>query len=76
MLHSLPRTDNYGYDVCAFCHYWEGEANLHSHGQYQVEFDQRANGRCLKIGASVKNANNSACSKFQISNEASRYAKR
>lgn len=28
MLYGLPRSDNYGNDVCAFCHYWEGFARL------------------------------------------------
>lgn len=75
MLHSLPRSDYYSCDVCAFCHYWEGDAHLHSHGQNQVEFDEHAKGRCLKVGI-TKPSSYSACSKFQISNEASRYAKR
>ena len=76
MLHGLPRADNYGCDVCAFCHYWEGDARLHSHGTYQVEFDERVMGRCLAKGIGGKIAGTSACSKFQISNEASRYCKR
>lgn len=76
MQRSLPRSDNYSYNVCAFCHYWEGDAQLHSHGQSQVEFDERAKGRCLRSGANGKSAGYQACSKFQISNEASRYAKR
>ena len=56
MLHGLPRADNYGCNVCAFCHYWEGDAQLHSHGSYQVEFNERTKGRCLSIGVS-KSAN-------------------
>lgn len=75
MLHAIPRTDYFAANVCAFCHYWEGDAYLHSHGQSQVEFDERAKGRCLKLGV-MKTSCYSACSKFQISNEASRYAKR
>lgn len=76
MLHSLPRSDNYGCNVCAFCHYWEGDAQLHSHGTSQVEFNEHAKGRCLSIGVNGKTASYSACSRFQMSNEASRYAKR
>ncbi|SOY28775.1 hypothetical protein AMURIS_01486 [Acetatifactor muris] len=76
MLHGLPRADNYGCNVCAFCHYWEGNAQLHSHGFYQVEFNERTKGRCLSIGGVPKPANYSACSRFQMSNEASKYVKR
>ena len=76
MLHGLPRADNYGCNVCAFCHYWEGNAQLHSHGFYQVEFNERTKGRCLSIGGVPKPANYSACSRFQMSNEASKYLKR
>ncbi len=75
MLHGLPRADNYGCNVCALCHYWEGDAQLHSHGSYQVEFDGRAKGRCLKVG-NTKTSFNSACSRFQMSNVASKYVKR
>lgn len=74
MLHGLPRNDNRNYNVCAFCHFWEGDAELHSHGQSQVEFNERAKGRCLKT-MSTKTTCSSACSKFQMGNEASRYAK-
>lgn len=76
MLRSLPRSDIYAGNVCAFCHYWEGNAGLHSHGAAQVEFDDRVMGRCLKQCVNGKKASYPACSKFQISNEASRYAKR
>ena len=75
MLHGLPRSDNYGCNVCAFCHYWEGDAQIHSHGSYQVEFNERAKGRCLSIGVQ-KLANYSACSRFQMSIVAGKYVKR
>lgn len=75
MLHGLPRADNNGCNVCAFCYYWEGDAQLHSHGSYQVEFNERTKGRCLSIGV-PKSANYSACSRFQMSNVASKYVKR
>ncbi len=75
MIHSLPKDDGYINNVCAFCHYWEGEARLHSHGTSQVEFDGNAKGRCITKGIQ-KNANAAACQKYQISNDASRYCKR
>lgn len=76
MLHNLPRSDRYAGNVCAFCHYWEGDAQMHSHGSYQVEFNERSKGRCLLKNANGKSANCAACPKFQISNDASRYCKR
>lgn len=68
---SAPREN--GYNYCAFCHYWEGNAGLHSYG-CGVEFDDRAKGQCLKM-RSQRNAGVHACPKFQMSNEASRYCR-
>ena len=76
MLRGLPRLDNRTSNVCGFCHYWEGDAQLHSHGAFQVEFNERAKGRCLWKGNIEKTALYPVCSEFQMSNEASRYCKR
>ena len=76
MLHALPRSDNRASNVCAFCHYWEGDAQLHSHGSTQVEINERAKGRCLRRGINGQLAARTVCSEFQMSNDASRYCKR
>lgn len=75
MIRSLPKRDSYTSNVCAYCHYWEGDAQLHSHGTSQVEFDGNAKGRCITRG-SQRSANMGACPKFEISNDASRYCRR
>ena len=76
MLRTLPRLDNRSSNVCAFCHYWEGDAQLHSHSSTMVEFNDRAKGRCLRKGCNGQSAIHSVCNEFQMSNEASRYCKR
>lgn len=75
MVRALPRLDNRAFNVCGFCHYWEGDAQLRSHGASQVEINERAKGRCLRIGISGQTAAHSVCPNFQMSNEASRYCK-
>lgn len=75
MIRSLPKKNSYLYNVCAFCHYWEGNAHLHSRGSASIEFDERAKGRCLTKGLNGKTAATRACSQFQMSNEASRYCR-
>lgn len=72
--HNVPKNGTYNGNICAFCHYWEGIAQLHSCGSTRVEYDNQARGRCLKTN-STKIASNFACPKFEMSNEASRYAK-
>lgn len=75
MVRDTPRRNGYGGNVCAFCHYWEGDANLHSYGMSKVEFDGLAKGMCLKTRG-TKYAQNVACpAHFELSNEASRYVK-
>lgn len=75
MFRALPSISNRANNVCAFCNYWEGDAKLQSHGATMVELDERTKGRCLKTGFN-QTAIHYACSRFEISNEASRYAKR
>lgn len=73
MTHSAPKKNGYVGNMCAFCHYWEGNVSLHSRGT-MVEFDEHEKGRCIKSG-STRFAGNGACPKFELSNEASRYAR-
>lgn len=74
MIHAAPRKNGYGGNVCVFCHYWEGDAQLHSYSSTQVEFDGQAKGMCLKTRG-TRYAQTGACPKFELSNEASRYAR-
>ena len=46
-----PKTNKY----CAFCQYWDGEANLVIKGQY-IEFESGVYGKCIK-----QNMNRQAC---------------
>ena len=75
MVRALPRLDNRASNVCGFCQYWEGDAQLRSHGASMVEFDERAKGRCLRLGVAGFTAMRAVCPNFQMSNEASRYCK-
>lgn len=72
--HANPKRNGYLGNLCAFCNYWEGEANLRSRNSSMLEFDEKARGKCLRNGA-VRPSSVSACNYFEISPNASRYAK-
>lgn len=75
MVRSAPRKNGYSSNICAFCHFWEGNAQLHSRGT-SIEFDDRAKGICLATNGRCSRASSfPACQRFQISLEASKYAK-
>lgn len=71
---SCPKRNGYSGNICAFCNYWEGDANLRSRSSSLIEFDDKAKGICLKT-RSTWTAGHGACSKFELSPNASRYAK-
>lgn len=75
MKYNLPQKNRIAGNYCAYCNYWEGNANLHSSSTtIKVEFNSDEKGRCLKSGAS-RRAGAGACTRFEISPNASRYAK-
>lgn len=76
MVRSAPRKNAPSSNICAFCHFWEGNAQLHSKGAASIEFDDRAKGVCLATNSRCSRSSSyPACQKFQISIEASRYEK-
>lgn len=74
MTHSAPKKNGYLGNICAFCNYWEGDANLRSRTSSLIEFDDKAKGICLK-NRSTRTSSLSACPKLELSPNASRYAK-
>ena len=70
-----PRSGGRFGNVCAFCHYWDGYAPLERYKISDVLYDSDAKGRCLSRGSEYK-AGDIACSKFTMSDNASRYCKR
>lgn len=70
-----PRSGGRFGNVCAFCHYWNGNAQLQRHKINDVLYDSDAKGRCLSRGNSEERASRPACPQFVVSNEASRYCK-
>lgn len=76
MTHNAPRKSGYSGNICAFCHYWEGDAQLHRYSSTSmVEYDHQAKGKCLQTSGTIRNSSGIACPKFELSNEASRYAR-
>lgn len=72
--HPAPKKNGYIGNICAFCNRWEGHANLRSYTSSMVDYDDKARGICLN-NRSTRVANVSACQKFELSPNASRYAK-
>lgn len=72
--HNCPKKVSYASNICAFCNFWEGDAGLQSASTTTIKFDEKAKGLCLKTRI-TKYSYNSACSKFEMSPNASRYAK-
>lgn len=71
-----PRSSGSFGNVCAFCHFWDGDAQLTRYKISDVLYDDNARGCCLAISNNVEKATRSACSRFRISNQASKYCKR
>lgn len=71
-----PRSNGSFGNVCAFCHFWDGDAHLTRHKISDVLYDDKAKGRCLSTRNSQADATQPACSRFVISNQASKYCKR
>lgn len=73
---SCPKRSGQSGNYCAYCHYWEGNSQLQSAGAGVVKFDSSAKGYCVFNGRhNLKYANGNACRDFQLSNDASKYAK-
>ncbi len=75
MVIGTPRSGGSHGNVCAFCHYWDGDAKLERYKISDVLYDERATGCCLKRGNSQERACRPACSYFEMSNNASRYCR-
>lgn len=75
MATTKPRKNGTLGNVCAFCHFWNGNACIEPYGAFNVQYDERAMGQCLARGRSTYKASHPACRDFQISNEVSRYCK-
>ncbi len=74
--HPNPKRNVYYGNICAFCKYMENEVRLEPHSVGGVEYDDSIRGRCLaERGTKNVSARNPACAKFELSYEASRYAK-
>ncbi len=71
-----PRSSGSFGNVCAFCHFWDGDAQLTRYKISDVLYDDNARGSCLAISNNVEKATRPACSRFRISNQASKYCKR
>ena len=74
--HANPKKNGHLGNICGFCKYLEADVKLKSRSVGGVEFDDKIKGRCLAVtGLTNKLAGNAACNKFDLSYEASRYAK-
>lgn len=74
--HANPKKNVYSGSICGFCKYLESDVKLKTRSVGGVEFDDRIKGRCLAVnGVTNKTAGNAACPKFELSYEASRFAK-
>lgn len=69
-----PRLSGSHGNCCAFCEYWEGDAQIHSHGPYEVEYERDSTGHCLK-GHSYRRASEPACPKFEIGYSVRKYCR-
>lgn len=74
-IHAVPRKNTYMGNICAFCKYFEADPQLKHHSIGFVAYDDKVKGRCLAIGVSGKTSFGSACSRFELSYEAEKYAK-
>lgn len=75
MATTKPRKNGTLGNVCAFCHFWNGNACIEPYGMFNVQYDERATGQCLARSRSTYKASHPACRNFQMSNEVSRYCK-
>ncbi len=74
--HANPKKGPYCGNICGFCKYMENEVKLKSRSVGGVEYDDKISGRCLaERGTKNVTAGRAACSKFELSYEASRFAK-
>lgn len=74
VIHSRPRKNGTGSKFCAYCLYWEGDAQLKAHTGSTVEFESTAKGFCVCKGKRFqKSAGSAPCHDFQFSIEASKY---
>ena len=73
--HAAPKKNTSTGNICAFCKYFEGDITLKRYGIGFVEYDGKIKGRCLTNGNAARISNQAACQKFEMSYEASRYAK-
>lgn len=74
--HANPKRNGHLGNICGFCNFLEANVPLRSRSVGGVEFDDKIKGRCLAVsGVTYRTAGYSACPKFQLSNDASKYAK-
>ena len=74
--HANPQKNGYRGNICGFCKYLGAEVKLKPRSVGGVEFDDKIKGRCLAVnGVTNRTAGYPACDKFEMSYEASRFAK-
>ena len=74
--HAYPKKNTYVGNICGFCKHMEKEIKLKNLSVGGVEFDDTIRCRCLAVHGKTNNRPSiSACPKFELSYEASRYAK-
>jgi len=69
-----PRSGGRFGNICAFCHFWEGETNFKLYKINSVLYDD-VRGICLAWAGSSYASSTPACPKFQMGVQASRYCK-
>lgn len=73
--HAVPKKNTSTGNICAFCKYFEGSVTLRLKSIGFVEYDDKIKGRCLANGNAARISSQAACNKYEMSYEASRYAK-
>ena len=74
--HANPKKNGYASNICGFCKYFGADVKLSPRSVGGVEFDDKIKGRCLAVnGITNRTAGYGACNKFELSYEASRFAK-
>lgn len=74
-IHANPKKGTSTGNICAFCKCFEGDIRLKRQSMGFVEYDDKIKGRCLANGNAARISSAIACQKFEMSYEASRYAK-
>lgn len=69
-----PRLDSRTGNSCGFCEYWEGDAQIHSHGAFHVEYEDVI-AHCLKRHT-TKHASSPTCPDFEMSYSVRKYCRR